>query len=244
MTSPEFNEVRMIYPYYENPRMLERQVENWNRYAGDLRHAVRVILIDDGSSKHPAEPIFRECKIPKKLYRVCKDIPWNQHGARNLGARKASCTDDNHWLFMSDMDVILTPETAYDLFSRDLDPARYYTFERTFLPDCTRRKYHCNTFLVKHNVYWAVNGYDEDYCGTYGGDGPFLRQLQVLAPRCHLSDVVLFGVEREVVADANTNLSRKDGEFGRLYRERFDAKRRSGNERSLNPIRFEWEKVF
>lgn len=235
--------VRMIYPYYENPKMLERQVENWNRYAGELRGALRIILVDDGSTKHPAYDIFKHCKMPKKLYRVKQDIPWNQHGARNLGAKVACRADENFWLFMSDMDILLTPEAATDLFRRELDPARYHTFERTFLPDCTRRKYHCNTFMVKHSIYWAVNGYDEDYCGTYGGDGPFLRQLGNLAPRQHHDDVLLFGVERDVVEDANTDLPRKVGAFGDEYRKRFDHKRRTGDERSKNPIRFEWENV-
>lgn len=236
--------VRMIYPYYENPQMLERQVENWNRYAGELRGAVRVILVDDGSQKHPAAEIFRRCTLPKKLYRVKTDIPWNQHGARNLGARKACKDSENHWLFMSDMDVLLTPETATDLFRRQLDPKHYYTFERTFLPDCSVRKYHCNTFMVKHSIYWAINGYDEDYCGAYGGDGPFLRQLGVLASRKHLGDVLLYGVDRDVIPDANTELPRKVGVFGERYRKIFDHKRRTGDERSKDPIRFEWEEVL
>ncbi len=237
------NTVRIIMPYYENPKMLERQVENWNLYSGEVRDAVRIILIDDGSQKYPALDIFKHCKLPKRLYRITEDIPWNQHGARNLGAHVACKREENFWLFMSDMDILLTAETAYDLFSRELDPKHYYTMERAFLPDLTRRKYHCNTFLVKHSMYWAVNGYDEDYCGTYGGDGPFLRQLGNLAPRRHLDDVLLYGVERDVVADANTDLPRKVGYFGDEYRRRFDAKRKKGDERSKNVLRFGWEKV-
>jgi hypothetical protein len=240
----EFNKVRMIYPYYENPKMLERQVENWNRYAGELREHVRVLLIDDGSQKHPAVDIFKHCKIPKKLYRIKQDIPWNQHGARNLGAMKACTKEENFWLYMSDMDVLLTAEVAYDLFTRRLDPAKHYTFDRAFLPDLQRHKVHCNTFLVKHAAYWAINGYDEDYCGTYGGDGPFLRQLQNIAPNEHLADVLLFGVERDVIHDANTDLPRKLGEFGDEYRRRFDAKRKSGDERSRHVLRFPWEEVL
>ena len=42
--------VRMIYPYYDNPKMLERQVENWNLYGGELRAAIRLIVVDDGSA--------------------------------------------------------------------------------------------------------------------------------------------------------------------------------------------------
>lgn len=239
-----FNKIRMVYPYYENPKMLERQIENWNRYAGELRDNVRLLLIDDGSQKYPAEPIIKECKLPFHLYRITVDIPWNQHGARNLGAKKACTEAENYWLFMSDMDVLLTAETAFDLFSRDLDPGRYYTFERAFLPNLVRRKTHCNTFLVKRNTYWAVGGYDEDYCGTYGGDGPFLRALNNLAPEKHLDDVLLFGVERDVIPDANTDLSRKEGHFGTEYRKRFNSKRSLGDERPKNPIRFPYERVY
>lgn len=235
----------MIYPYYENPQMLERQVENWNRYAGDLRDHVRIIVVDDGSKKYPAKPIMEKLNFPKRLFRVLEDIPWNQHGARNLGANRACLDDENYWLYMSDMDVMLTAETAYDLFTRELDPKFHYTFERAFLPDLSRRKVHCNTFLVKHSIYWAVGGYDEDYCGAYGGDGPFLRQMANLAPNRHLGDVLLYGVETDVVPDANTtSLSRKDGEYGAKYRATFDAKRRTGDERSKNPIRFNWERVL
>jgi hypothetical protein len=56
--------------------------------------------------------------------------------------------------------------------------------------------------------------------------------------------VLLYGVGREVVADANTDLPRKDGEFGDEYRRRFDYKRATGDERSKNPIRFSWEEVL
>ena len=239
----EVNKVRMIYPYYDNQKMLELQVHNWNRYCRTLHEYVEVILVDDGSQKYPALPIFRECTLPKRLFRVTVDIPWNQHGARNLGAQQACTRAEDMWLYISDMDVLLPPETALTLFSRKLDPRQHYTFERAFLPDLARRKTHCNTFLVKHSIYWAVNGYDEDYSGTYGGDAPFLRQLRHLAPERHLSEVLLHGVERDVVSDANSALSRKEGPFGDEYRRRLDVKRRSGDERSKNPVRFPWESV-
>ena len=236
------NTVKLIYPYYENPGMLERQVQNWNRYAGELRANVQIVLVDDGSPKNPALPIFKECKIPKVLYRVKENIPWNQHGARNLGAKVASKEDV--WLFMSDMDIILTAETAFSLFEKKLSGAHHYTMERTFAPTFTERKYHCNTFLVRRAVYWQVNGYDEDYCGTYGGDGAFLRQIDAIAPRRHFKDIVLLGYPDTVVPDANTREWERVGEMKDEYRRRFDAKRKSGDERSKNPIRFEWERLL
>jgi hypothetical protein len=136
---------------------------------------------------------------------------------------------------------------AYTLLTKDLNPLHYYTFERAFAPDFKNedRKYHCNTFLVRRSAYWAVGGYDEDYCGTYGGDGPFLRQLNIVAPREHLNDIVLLGFPETVIPDANTReWGRKETQWQKEYRKKFDAKRKSGDERAKNPIRFEWERLF
>lgn len=237
--------VRLIYPYYDNPQMLEKQIENWNRLTGELREAVKIIIVDDCSPNHPAEPIFKECKAPKALFRVKDNIRWNQHGARNLGAKVAG--GDDMWLYMSDMDIIITPEMLYKLMTKPLSGKYHYTFDRAFAPDFKKRKWHCNTFLVKRSVYWHVGGYDEDYCGAYGGDGPFKRQLNVIAPQKHLEDIVLLGYERDVIADANTTEwgeERKGTPDHLEYRRRFEEKRRSSNEKSQNPIRFDWERIF
>ena len=120
---------RFIYPYYENPTMLEMQVENWNRYAGELRSSIRLIVVDDCSEKYPAEPILRKCKLPKRLFRVNKRIPWNMHQARNIGAVEACKAKENFWLFMSDIDIMLTPEAAMTMLTKNLDSGRHYTME-------------------------------------------------------------------------------------------------------------------
>lgn len=242
----------MVYPYYENPRMLEMQVENWNRYAGDLRAQLRVILVDDGSREHPAEPIFKHCKAPKRLYRVHEDIPWNMHQARNIGAHEACSSEENKWLFMSDIDIILTPEMAYTMLERELDPGYCYTMERTFAADMTFRKTHPNTFLVKHAAYWQVNGYDLDltggYGGGYGGDGEFMRQLRGICPERHLDDVVLVGYGRRsrdgepFLPDADTR-NHDRNEWQKKYRAAFEKKRKSGDMRSKAPIRAAYSRV-
>jgi len=249
--------IYLIYPYYENPQMLERQIENWNRYSGLLRDRIRVILIDDCSPDNPAEPIFEKCKAPKKLFRVKENIPWGQHHARNVGARVIK--GDDSWLFMSDMDVILTPEALNNLIDINPDPGRYHTFARKFVGGVREDKYHCNTFMVTHKNFWAVNGYDCDYCGTYGGDGAFLRQLHQIAPHLHHGPeekhvprhaemsghtITLWGYEADIIEDANTREWDRYGEMKKKYRKIFDAKRAAGDERSKNPIRWDYERVL
>jgi hypothetical protein len=156
---------RLIYPYYNNPKMLQLQVENWSRFEGELRDAIRIIVVDDHSKVSPV-PILEQCKAPIHCYRLASDWPWNMHEARNIGAKVASKKDENFWMFMSDIDIVLTPEMAYTMLSYKLDPAKFYTMERTFAPDFKDRKVHPNTFLVKHNAFWQVNGYDLDLTTT------------------------------------------------------------------------------
>ncbi|NJN00169.1 MAG: hypothetical protein HC793_00325 [Aquincola sp.] len=252
VSEPEITPCRLIYPYYENPTMLEMQVENWNRYAGELRSKVRLIVVDDCSEKYPAEPILRKCKIPKRLFRVSKRIPWNMHQARNIGALEACKRAENFWMFMSDIDIILTPEAALTMLTKTLDGHYHYTMERVFAPEFTERKVHPNTFLVKHAAYWMINGYDLDltggYGGGYGGDGEFRRQLSAICPARHMDDVVLVGYGRRqrngvaAIADADTTNYDRD-EWQKKYRDAFNRKRIRGDMRSTNPIRVDYAPV-
>jgi hypothetical protein len=255
----------VIYPYYENPKMLEKQVENWNRFSGDLQKKITFILVDDSSPVYPAAEIFKELRHRKFLFRVKENIPWAQHHARNVGALEAGKHSRknydlaNPWLLMSDMDIIITPEAMNDIVEKCTDVTRYHTFERNFVGGAREPKYHCNTFLVKHDSYWSINGYDCDYCGTYGGDGRFLQQLEQVAPQLHHGyssrhlksyvectgdPITLFGYESNVVSDANTvEWERKNSEFHEKYRAILADKKRRGDERSKNPIRWEYDEV-
>jgi hypothetical protein len=249
----KLTQCRMIYPYYENKTMLEMQVENWNRYAGELRERIRIIVVDDCSSTHPAENILKKCKAPIHLWRVTKRWPWNMHQCRNIGAKIACKAEENMWLFMSDIDIILTPEMAYTMLSKNLQPEHFYTFERTFAPEFTERKVHPNTFLVKHAAFWQINGYDLDLTpiggGGYGGDGEFVRQLSALVKPQHMNDVVLVGYGRRqrqgepYVYDADTRDLDRD-EWQKKYRAAFDKKRKTGDMRSVNPIRAPFERIL
>lgn len=250
------NHYYIIYPYYDNPKMLERQVENWNRYSGALQAKVTFILVDDASPNHPALPIFKNLRHRKRLFRVLENVPWAQHHARNIGAHEVA--GDNPWLMMSDMDIIITPEAMNDIVEKAVNPARYHTFDRHFVGNEHEPKYHCNTFLVKKKNYWAVNGYDCDFCGGYGGDGEFLRQLSVVAPQIHHGShskhlkhyvectddpIVLWGCEYNI-EDANTKeFGRKGTEYQDRYKKIFNEKRARGDMRSKDPIRWPYEEI-
>lgn len=236
------NKITLIYPYYENPCMLIKQIEHWSHYIRDYWNYLRLIIVDDGSSKSPAMDILENHPIAKRtkitLAKVLVDIPWNQHGARNIGAHLAL----DGWLLLSDMDVVIPATAMQALLQQPFRKGYFHTFNRAIAPDFTHHKSHCNTLLIQREDYWRVNGYDEDYCGTYGGDGAFLTGLQRAGvhPIYH-NDIVLFGYGRDVIPDANTDLPRKEG----VYREKYLITRANklarGATKSVDPLRQPYE---
>jgi hypothetical protein len=262
--------LRLVYPYYDNPQMLRRQVRNWNAIAPELAERVEIVLVDDASPLHPALPIFSECRLQKKLLRVDVDIAWHQHAARNIGAHEAG--EDEAWLLMSDMDILLPPLALQRLLEKPLDADRHYGLQRVFLPRVLDRmlrsastavldsmlhrpgmsalrhrfvsKPHCNSFLVRRDRYWAINGYDEDFVGSYGGDGVFLDQLSEIAPPALLDDVYTIAITPKLIADANTQRWERGGEMRRLFEQRLQCKREAGAMRSSNPLRTPWTRLL
>ncbi len=243
---------RLIYPYFDNPGMMEMQVANWSRFEGELRDKARIIVVDDHSKFDPV-PILKACKTKVQCFRLLERHPWNMHQCRNIGAREACAAGENFWLFMSDIDIMLTPEMAYQMLDRELSSRWHYTMERTFAPEFTERKTHVNTFLVRHSAFWQVNGYDLDLTpiggGGYGGDNQFRRQLAALVPENHMDDVVLVGYGRRhrdgapVLPDADTQ-SLDRAEWHTKYHAALLRKKATGDMRSVNPIRTKYERTL
>jgi len=220
--------------------MLALQVEHWNSYPQKVRQRMRINLIDDGSPDHPALPIAKKYEGDLALWRINEDIPWNQHGARNLGAKMAK--GENPWMFMSDLDIVLPADMAVRLLRvlRKLKRNKFFTFERAYAPDFTRRKIHTNTFLVRKQIFWKSGGYDEDYCGTYGGDHEFLQGLRAVAKRGHLGEILLHGYDIDVVSDAHTLKWSREGHYFEEFIRKREQKKTQNDLRPRNLLRFAW----
>lgn len=254
MTMAKINHLTMIYPYYNAPGMLRRQLEVWDSMPVDLMDRVMVIVVDDGSQQRPAFPVLAEFGAPRfrfRLYKVLVDIPWNQHGAKNLAAREAP---EGGWLFTSDIDHTLPPESLERMFEKDtLEKSCFYTVHRdtAYLDDQGQvafkpmknghgnYKPHPNTFLLTRSAYWGAGGYDEDYCGTYGGDGPFARFLKIGHTQKHLTDVRIVRWPREVVPDASCQPEFREA-YRPLYGPLFKKKGGGGAQRPTTWVRFPW----
>lgn len=241
----------LVMPFYDNGSMLSLQYEGWRKWPESIKSRFRVVVVDDGSENAPAGAVARPGGIPAvEIYRVCVNIPWHQHGARNLGAHVAS----DGWLLMTDMDHVLTPCAAGQIFDRmdggKLDPATVYMLDRveadTGKPTLDRfdnAKPHPNSFVMTRDMYWRVGGYDEDLTGVYGTDRYFRDRVFRTARRGHLS-IPLVRYWRDIVPDASTNgLPRKEGRVPGAKERILAAKRARGEADVVKVLQFPWERV-
>lgn len=243
----------LIMPYYENPRQLaEVQYDGWLGWPESIKKRFRVVLVDDGSPSAPAGAVARPDGLPEvSIYRVLQDIPWHQHGARNLGAQMAL----DGWLLLTDMDHVLTKEAAAALFERmdagKLNPVTAYMMDRieadTKAPTLDRfgnPKPHPNSFVMTRDIYWRVGGYDEDLTGVYGTDRFFRDRVFRTAKRGHLS-IPLVRYWRDIVPDASTTtLPRKEGRDPLAKERILAAKKARGEQHVVKVLQFDWERVI
>ncbi len=257
-------QITLVVPYFNQPRMLARQLAEWAKWSPEARAAFQVVIVDDGSQDHPASDglLFdglSTVALPA-LYRIDGEIEWNRGGARNLGAHVA----DTPWLMHVDIDHVVPAGTAEALARAVNDPSAehwpfpdtWYRFQRIRIgaADETRKKDACDprddmacihphidSYLVPRVAYWRAGGYNEDFSGCLGGGVPFLRELAKDLGSPVVLDHPLHVHTRHSVSDANTpGLSRDTAEFTRRER----LLRRAGKLRGTNPLRFPWHRVF
>lgn len=241
--------INLIMPYYLNPGMLREQYANFQSWPSKVRKAIKVIIVDDGSPYDPACNVPRPYGMPEiEIYEVIEDIPWHQHGARNLGAHVA----DDGWLLLTDMDHMLEAEQALRLYNTadkgSLDENCCYMFERIEADtrEPTRApngviKPHPNSFLLTKDLYWRIGGYDERATGIYGTDRLFRQRAFEIGQEMHL-EIPLVRFWRDIVPDASTTtLPRKEGRDPVLRKKIMDEIAREPEARKV--LAFEWERV-
>ncbi len=264
-------QITLVVPYYKNPSMMARQIAEWENWSDEARAAFQIVIVDDGSppDEYGLSMLICDHAYPAwigrflHLYRVDTDIPWNQHGARNLGAHVA----DTPWLMMIDIDHVVPAGTA-DAIARNValfegmqaTRDQWFKFPRIRIgaADETRAKDGwlgippeatdvpigpgLNIYLCPRDAYWRAGGYNEDFCGTLCGDSQFLRELaNDLGPPVVL-DCPLHVHTRHSIPDANTTGLSRDPEPGRKL---VAAAKRAGTVKGHAPyMRFPWHRVF
>jgi len=177
-------DLSIIIPVLNSHEVVKRQMLYWNTL--DLC-CCEIILVDDGSTP-PILPYF-DSKYELTVIYTNDPRPWSQPCARNRGAEISR----SEMLLMTDIDHIISQEqiNAGKAFNGDkmifprqwavLDTAGGLHQEKEVLlqygldPKLYEQRglsggSHANTFCMQKSIFDELGGYDESFCGKYGGD--------------------------------------------------------------------------
>ena len=169
----EFNKISIIYPVYythNNHNTFYKLIDRYNSYSNEVKEKLNLIFIDDGS-KFPLN--LPENNLNITLLRINIDKPWNQSGARNLGA----CYASDETLIMMDADWFM-PEKTFIFYSQiDIYDNEIIPLPWTESLSIQAKRVLPNLFIIKKQTFFHINCYDEDYCGIYGDDLFFRKYI-------------------------------------------------------------------
>jgi len=234
--------ITMVLGYYRCPNLLKMQLETWNKWPTSVKDQVQIILVDDASPIKAEIPLNTHLNLD--LYRILKNIPWNNEGAKNLGACMA-CTE---WILFCDMDYLMDGENMHQVLQLDRsDPKTWYCFRSE-----SKRK---GRWFYRHpkavpfinkKTFFSVGGYYEDFRGNVGKAA---NQLPIKLKRYHAHMEVLESPQWTQVmpnecADAAYDGSADNWTYNRQINNILFYEKMYGL-KSFNKeiIRFPWEKV-
>tara|TARA_R110001592_G_scaffold43380_3_gene140616 strand:+ start:91 stop:789 length:699 start_codon:yes stop_codon:yes gene_type:complete len=226
----------VVMTYYNQDKMLRKQIDNWNSYSKDLRDEVNFILVDDCSMKNSTEDFdFSSCEFDLNVYRVTDDVYFNVPGAVNLGADKTQ----TEWFIKQDMDTIIPEETMsklLELIESAPDKSIYKFYRTNGTSISNANKITPGQFMIRKDDFWSIGAWDEDFCEDYGMNDPafFWRASQD-------NYVVHEGYDLHVTIDSDGESDIERDCF--VNSELLEQKKSGKVDWSDDYIRFNWKQV-
>ena len=232
----------MVFAYYENPQILEFQLREIASYPAEIRAELEVIVVDDGSPQFPAVDVPRPSGLPAlSIFRVSKDIRWNQDAARNIGAHEARAP----WLLVTDIDHVVPASSLVAVIEGERSDQSIYTLGRIKFYGGEARESHPNSYLMTKKLYWDIGGHDEDYAGVYGKDFLFRKRALRRSSEVHLPHVVLARVGTTAVKDAGTTtITRRNTLLRRVWGYLLEWLKAMKLWRGVQTLSYPYEKVL
>ena len=158
------NRISLIYTYYNYPQRMAQRMDMCSKYSDFVKQSVDIIIVDD-ASKIPAHTLDIEYPHNVSIYRVEKDVVWNEKGARNLGAVVAN----TEWVIFTDFDHWFEDEDLANIVNMQKQDNVAYRFER-YSVDGTKYKkpIHSESFLVQRYRALQIGCFSECYTGQWG----------------------------------------------------------------------------
>ena len=200
----KYPKISIVYPVYythDNFEDLNSLLNRYDNCSSEIKKDFEIIIVDDCS---PSPITLPKMDLNITLLRIEKDIPWNQSGARNLGA----CYAISPKLILMDAEWFVPEKTIKALINgkltnNDIVPLRWAKDENT-IPQRT----HPNIFCINKQAFFNYNCYDESWCGFYGEDLFFRRYLHALGINIIITDYPIIPNAKNFITNDSHNLSR------------------------------------
>jgi predicted glycosyltransferase involved in capsule biosynthesis len=170
----------LIVAVLDSHEVVRRQLLHLGR---ELTPECELILVDDGSLPPLAGVCGEVCpSFDFTLHETRDRRPWTQPRARNLGAAAARADrllffDVDHIVTRALIEIALAyPGDKLHWLRRPavLDPDGRIITDRQVLVEYGMTdegpSVHANSFMIKKVLFGQLGGYDERFCGRYGGD--------------------------------------------------------------------------
>jgi len=258
-------ELTLVIPCYfdqNSAGSLFSLLRTYQSYADDVLARVCFVVVDDGSPLRWTLPHY---DLNLVWLRINENIPWNNGGARNLGATVAHSDK----ILLSDMDYVFPQETLRAILRKKNLGKRMYKFWCVdYELGCGRpmrplRRFAAmlkgqsitrngrpmgkndNTFLLSRGRFLELFGYDEEFSGEYGSEDVHFA----LFHRCNGTRTLYFPPAYPCITRAEVDrgrayhsLSRKSERNGEIFlRKKRELHTVQGGGHSRIFLNFTWQ---
>ena len=180
------SEITYVTTYYNEPKLLWELLESF-----DNDTFSKIVIVDDGSKIHPAEPIVRMFSdLPITLLRIKEDLGFNSHGARNLGMKHV----DTEWAIITDIDMYFDAGICNRIsqVTQTAPPNMYFNFwishKQDFIGRCEMSH---NDICIRPSEFWVSGGYDEEFVGRHWGDRQLMDRVNSYLTRATIPNILI-----------------------------------------------------
>lgn len=222
-------ELSIIIAVLDSHEVVKRQLFHFEKM--NLPDEVEFIIVDDGSipplKDYLKENVKRTIGLNYLIIETNDQRKWSQPCARNTGAHVAS----SERLLMTDIDHVLSKEAIEFCLQSDADKVMFprhwavldegggisqspHVLHKYGLPKkiWEERKFnggmHHNTFMMQKKHFMELDGYDEKFCGKYGGDDTDFAYRYSLLVRDNKATRHILGPSIFVFPDPNRDVQK------------------------------------